>query len=88
MKKEYKSITKASVELKQEGETDIRVENSSRVRSWVTAIRTYIIEDLGSITVPTYSEDNLQDGYEKFLELGDWKGTRPSNDTRPKKSGE
>ena len=88
LKKEYKRITKASVELKQEGETDIRVENSSRVRSWVTAIRTYIIEDLGSITVPTYSEDNLQDGYEKFLELGDWKGTRPSNDTRPKKSGE
>jgi len=85
LKKEYKKITKNGVSLKQEGETDIRVEATSRVRTWVTAVRTYIIEDVSTeTTVPQYSSDSLQDGYKKFLELGDWKGKRPDNDTRTK----
>ena len=37
LKKEYKKITGKSVSLTEEGEADMRVESSSRVRSWVTA---------------------------------------------------
>ena len=37
LKKEYKRITGDAVTLTKEGEIDVRVENSSRVRSWVTA---------------------------------------------------
>jgi hypothetical protein len=85
LKKEYKKITKDSVSLKQEGETDIRVESSSRVRTWVTAVRTYIIEGVSTATtVPQYSSDTLQDGYKKFLDQGGFLGDRPENDTRPK----
>jgi len=37
LKKEYKKLTGNSVSLTAEGEIDVRVENSSRVRSWVLA---------------------------------------------------
>ena len=85
LKKEYKKITKNTVALSQEGETDIRVESSSRVRTWVTAVRTYVIGGVATeTTVPQYSSDTLQDGYKKFLDQGGFLGTRPDNDTRPK----
>ena len=83
LKKEYKKITKGTVSLKQEGDIDIRVENSSRVRTWCTAVKTYIIEGTDAETVPQYSNDKLQDGWEKFLSLGG-SAPRPQNDTREK----
>jgi len=41
LKKEYKKVTGESVSLKKKGEVDVRVESSSRVRSWVTAVCRY-----------------------------------------------
>ena len=69
-----------------EGEVDIRVENSSRVRSWVTATKTYIIENVDAETVPQGSKDRLDSGWKSFLEQGGWQGKRPKNDTRKKGS--
>jgi len=89
LKKEYKKITGDSVSLTAEGEVDIRVENSSRVRSWVTAKKHYKIGTL-SEEMNTDNDGNtapLEAGWKKFLDLGGWNGkggTRPDNDTRKK----
>ena len=92
LKKEYKKITGNSVTLTAQGESDIYVENSSRVRTWVTAKMHYKI---GGITesekINEPSSDRLDDKFRKFLEQGGWNGsggTRPENDSRPKNSGE
>jgi|TARA_Y100000310_G_scaffold18550_1_gene18226 hypothetical protein len=87
LKKECKKITGTSVSLKQEGEVDVRVESTSRVRSWVTAIKTYIIENADSETVPQYSDEKrVEESWKTFLNQGGWKGKRPDNDTRKKGS--
>jgi hypothetical protein len=87
LKKEYKKIIGSSVSLQLEGEVDIRVENTSRVRSWVTAISTYIIKNSDAETVPQYSKDTVEESWKSFLDLGGWNGKggkRPENDTRKK----
>ena len=66
---------------------DVRVESTSRVRSWVTAIKTYIIENADSETVPQYSDEKrVEESWKTFLNQGGWKGKRPDNDTRKKGS--
>ena len=88
LKKEYKKITGESVTLTQEGEIDIRVENSSRVRTWVLAKQHYKVGGLEE----AMNDDNqgstnpVEKSWETFLNLGGWKGKRPSNDTRKKES--
>ena len=90
LKKEYKKITGSTVALTEEGEIDVRVENSSRVRSWVTAKMLYKVGGLSS----DMNNDNdgsvntVEEGWKTFLDQGGWDGPRPSNDTRSKKSGE
>ena len=70
-----------------EGEVDIRVENSSRVRTWVVAKKHYKIGGLSE----EMSDDNsgnkapVEKSWEKFLNQGGW-GKRPKNDTRKKES--
>ena len=90
LKKEYKKITGSSVTLTKEGEADIRVENSSRVRSWVTAKMHYKIGGLDeSMAYNQPSEDRLEDSFRKFLDQGGWNGDggkRPDNDSRKKES--
>jgi len=86
IKKEYKKITGNSVTLTAEGEIDIRVENSSRVRTWVTAKKHYKIGGLSEqMNLETGSEAPVERSWEKFLNQGGW-GTRPKNDTRKKES--
>ena len=41
LKKEYRKIRNESITLTKEGEIDVRVENSTRVRSWVTGVMKY-----------------------------------------------
>jgi len=80
--KEYKKITGKSVSLTEEGEIDVRVENSTRVRSWVLAKKHYVVGGLNKemqLDVP--SEDRLEGNWKSFLEQGGW-GTRPDNDKR------
>jgi len=92
LKKEYRKLTGKTVSLTKEGEVDIRVENSSRVRSWVTAVIEYKIGGIDKTSiVGEATEDKLASGWEKFMSQGGWNGkggTRPENDTRPKNSGE
>ena len=58
LKKEYRKIQGESVTLTKEGEIDVRVENSSRVRSWVTAKLHYKVGGLDkNMQVSTESKD-------------------------------
>jgi|TARA_R110000824_G_scaffold344610_1_gene531230 hypothetical protein len=88
LKKEYKKITGESVTLTTDGEIDIRVENSSRVRTWVLAKQHYKVGGLEE----DMNDDNegstnpVEKNWETFLNLGGWKGKRPKNDTRKKGS--
>ena len=87
LKKEYKRITGDAVTLTKEGEIDVRVESTSRVRSWAVAYQMYKIGGIDEVTViDEASEDRLEKSWKTFLDLGGWKGQRPKNDTRKKGS--
>jgi len=84
LKKEYKKITGNSVTLTEEGEIDVFVENSSRVRSWVIAKKHYKVGGLAEeMGIEQPSKRGLEPGWKKFLDQGGW-GKRPKNDTRKK----
>lgn len=88
LKKEYKKITGESVTLTAEGEVDINVETSSRVRSWIVAKKHYKVGGLSE----DMNDDNrgstnpLEAEWRTFLDQGGWDGKRPQNDTRKKQS--
>ena len=88
LQKEYKKITGNSVSLATEGEVDVRVENSSRVRTWVTAKMHYKVGGLKEdMAIDSPSEERLESNWKSFLDQGGWNGkggSRPDNDTRPK----
>ena len=84
LKKEYRKITGNSVSLTKEGEADMRVESSSRVRSWVTAKCHYRIGGMDEVVVVGEgSEDRLEANWRSFLAQGGL-GKRAKNDKRPK----
>ena len=85
LKKEYRKITGNSVSLTAEGEIDVRVESSSRVRSWATAYRKYKIGGMQDVVVVgEATEDRVEKSYRDFLNQGGFLGERPRNDTRKK----
>ena len=87
LKKEARKLGAGSVSLTKEGEIDIRVENSSRVRSWVTACMDYKIGGMEEVAVVgEATEDKLAAGWEAFMKQGGL-GKRPPNDKRPANSG-
>jgi len=87
LKKEAKKVNGTNVSLTKDGEIDIRVENSSRVRSWVTAQMHYKIGGMEEVAIVGEAiEDKLAAGWQKFMSQGGL-GTRPPNDKRPANSG-
>jgi hypothetical protein len=70
LKKEYKKITGKSINLKPKGEADILVQETSRVRVFVTAHKNYDIGDVGDIKDPekTLSE-RFESKFRTFLDL-------------------
>jgi len=87
LKKEYKKITGDSVTLTKEGEIDVLVQNSSRVRTWVQAKQHYKVGGLDKeMHLEAGSEDRVEKTWREFLDLGGWDGKRPKNDTRKKGS--
>ena len=89
LKKEYRKITGNAITLTEEGEVDVLVQSTSRIRSWVEAKKHYKIGGLDAeMHIEAASKDRVEDSWRSFLDLGGWKGKRPDNDTRPKNSGE
>lgn len=85
LKKEYKVITGNSLSLTPEGEVDILVQNTSRVRTWCQAHRFYNIGSINEVSaVGDPSEDNMDKDFKAFLDAGGFQGKRPQNDSRKK----
>jgi hypothetical protein len=87
LKREYKKIMKSSVTLKDPSESDILVQTTSRIHSWVQATKQYTIGGIDNVdTVRRTSVGDQDKPYEKkfrdFLELSSDK--RPSNDKSSK----
>ena len=81
LKKEYKKITGRSVTLTEEGECDVMVQNSSRVRSWVQAQKHYKV---GGIPAEANTDSSaeaktLEEGWRGFLTNGKWEQEEGKN---------
>ena len=75
LKKEYRKITGSSVTLTEEGECDVMVQSTSRVRSWVQAKKHYKVSGLSEeMQIAEESKDTLDRGWKSFLEQGGWTG--------------
>jgi len=82
LKKEYKKVTGSALTLKPAGEVYVCAENTSRVRYFVTAHRTYDISGMdGTDPIVGDSKDSIEASFKAYLELPS-KPKRPSNDTR------
>ena len=91
LKKEYKKITGDSVTLTKEGEVDMLVQNTSRVRTWVQAKCHYKVGGLSEEMNDdsSGSTNPVEASWKSFVEQGGWNGSggkRPQNDTRKKES--
>jgi hypothetical protein len=82
LQKEYKKITGKSVTLTLEGETDILVQSTSRVRSFVNAKQHYKVSALDSEPIFSEQERKIDQNIRDFLAQASNK--RPENDTRKK----
>ena len=83
LKKEYKAVTGESLSLTEIGPADIHLQNMSRVRSWVQAVKAYKIGKIDGVEpVTSKSERRLEKEFKKFLELSTDKN--PKNVTRKK----
>tara|TARA_Y100000034_G_scaffold21646_1_gene24939 strand:- start:39 stop:551 length:513 start_codon:yes stop_codon:yes gene_type:complete len=71
LKKEYKKVTGDSLSLTPEGDVDVLVQNTSKVRVFVTGKRHYKVGNLdGIIPVGESSEDRLDKSIRDFISLG------------------
>ena len=86
LKKRYKKNTGNGITLTKEGEVDVRVESTSRVRYFATARCTYNIGGLGDVmNVLEEGPPELEKNFQKFLDQGNL-GKRPENDKRKAQS--
>jgi hypothetical protein len=70
LKKEYKAITGNALSLTKQGESDILVQNRSRVWTWVQAQCMFKIGGLNEVVAMEDEEDGLRDRFKEFLSLG------------------
>jgi len=73
LKKRYREITKNTVALTAEGETDINVQNLSRQRTFVVAKKVYKIgsmKDTDAVNAESseYSSERVEDNIKKFMD--------------------
>lgn len=79
LKKKYKKLTGNSVTLTPDGDADVLVQSTSRVRVFVNAQKKFRIgglEDVEDLTEE--SEDRLEASFKSFLDAGGW-GSGPEN---------
>ena len=67
LQKEYKSITGKSVSLKEEGEIDVLVQSTSRVRTWVQAVQHYKVGGLKMDPILAPSEKKEDNVIKEFI---------------------
>lgn len=82
LQKEYRKITGSSVKLTPKSESNILVQSTTRVRSFVEATQHFKIGGIESMPILEPSVDATRDVTRKFL--SQFSDKRPSNDTRKK----
>tara|TARA_R100001129_G_scaffold96296_2_gene65768 strand:+ start:1150 stop:1659 length:510 start_codon:yes stop_codon:yes gene_type:complete len=71
LKKEYKKVTGDALSLSAEGDVDVLVQNTSKVRVFVIGKKNYKVGNLdGVIEVALPSEDRLDKSIRDFISLG------------------
>ena len=71
LKKEYKKITGDALSLSADGEVDVLVQNTSKVRVFVVGKKNYKVGNLeGVLEVGLASEDRLDKSIRDFISLG------------------
>lgn len=79
LKKRYKKITGNSLTLTPDGEADVMVQSTSRVRVFVNAQKKFRIGGLDDVDDLTEeSEERLEASFKSFLDSGGW-GSGPEN---------
>ena len=89
LKKEYRKIRGESVTLTAEGEVDVDVQSTSRVRNWVMAKMHYRVGGLDEEMDNATGSKAPDEYWSDFMSQGGWTGDggkRPQNDTRKKES--
>ena len=89
LKKEYRKITGESVTLTADGEVDMVVQSTSRVRNWVQATMHYKVGGLDEEMNNETGSKAPTEHWKDFMSQGGWTGDggkRPQNDTRKKES--
>ena len=84
IKKEYRKVTKSSLNLVKEGEIDILVQSLNRGRSWIQAKCDFKIGNYSEVdTVQNETEDKkLDKDFKNFIEAGGFE-KKAKNDKRP-----
>ena len=82
LQKEYRAVTGNSVTLRAQGEPQIIVQSTSRVRSFVQAYQHYTVSGLNELPQMDPAVESSREVTRKFLDQFSKK--RPSNDTRKK----
>ena len=75
LKKEFKKLTKKALTLKDDGPVDALVQQSSRVRVFVVATKTYEVGNLSSVDAVEgdTTVKNTHRNFQDFLAEGAWK---------------
>jgi hypothetical protein len=75
LKKEFKKITKKTLNLKSLGDVDALVQQTSRVRVFVVATKTYEVGNLSSVDAVEgdTTVKNINRNFQDFLAEGAWK---------------
>tara|TARA_R110000824_G_scaffold14605_5_gene62117 strand:+ start:5103 stop:5615 length:513 start_codon:yes stop_codon:yes gene_type:complete len=75
LKKEFKKITKKALNLKSLGDVDALVQQTSRVRVFVVATKTYEVGNLSSVDAVEgdTTVKNINRNFQDFLAEGAWK---------------
>ena len=84
LQKEYRVVTGKSVSLAADGESQMIVQSTSRVRSFVQAYQHYKISGIEEMPVLDPAIEKSRELTRKFLDQ--FSDKRPSNDTRKKES--
>ena len=68
IRKEYRKAVGETLSLKQDGETDIHVQNMSRVRSWMVAKQEFKVESYEGVDpVTAESKESLEKNFKDWL---------------------
>jgi hypothetical protein len=78
LQKEYKAVTGKAITLTAKGETQVIVQTTSNVRTFVQAYQHYKVGGLEMDQIGAPSESNVRDITKKFLETA--KAKRPENE--------